>query len=956
MADKPTLRELQEENEILHKKLDAQNIDIQFENFFENNKAVMLEIDVTTKKILNANAAAVKFYGFQKDVLLNKTINDLNTLPDDEIKKLMEKALRKKSNFFEFKHKTAKGAVKDVEVYASSFYCKDNSYMFVTVLDITEHKQAENEIVKKNKEYETLNEEYAATNEELIEKNEEYATLNEEYKSQNENLIKAKEAAEESEIKFRQMTELLPQVIYECDINGKLTYVNKRAFEFYRYTQEDFEKGINFEQALIPEEVEEARKNIQKVFTGEEINNFEYTALRKDGTTFPALIYSSPIFRHNKPAGFRGVIIDISDIKNTEEELRIQNKKLNLITEIEKIGTFDWDLKTNSAIWNDEMFVIHGIPKQVPMPYENWKKCIHPEDKEITASILAESIQTKSPRYAEFRIVRPNGEIRYVRASAAVITDNKGTVTNSVGLTKDITEQTKAEQELISAKEKAEENEAKFKSIFDLSPQPISISSLTGELIEVNNKLCDISKYSKNELLGKKTVDLGFYSAEARAKFLNTLKETGQAENLELKFYDKNKSGIDTLTNATIIKLKGVPHILSMVADITKRKKAEAEIIRSKEKAEESDRLKTEFINNMSHEIRTPMNGILGFSELLGDSDLTPEKQSNYITIIKNSGKQLMRIIDDILEISKLETKQVKAVNKQICLNDLFIELFSIFDIKAKENNIPLYLKKGLPDKESTIITDSSKLSKILSNLLENALKFTNTGFVEFGYRLKNNFIEIFVKDTGIGIKPEKQKSIFERFSQEDKGVSEHLGGLGLGLSIAKENTELLGGTIFLESKKGKGSVFYINIPYKPANSGKKTINKNIHMENIKTNTILVAEDEEVNYIYIETLLEYFEKDIIILHATDGEQAIKLCKERADIDFVLMDLKMPNIDGYEATKQIKKFRPNLPIIAQTAYSTPEEKAKALSAGCDDFISKPISKEIFSKIINKYKTY
>ncbi len=956
MTQKPSYSEPEKENKLLRKKLNSINSDNKFNSFFENNKAVMLQLDVETKQIINANKAAVKFYGYSKEDLLQRKINDLNTLSADEINKQMQKAAKKRANLFEFKHKRADGTIKNVEVFASPFCVDDKTYMYVTIHDITKRKKSEEKIIKQNKEYEALNEEYAATNEELIEKNEEYATLNEEYKSQNDDLINAKEVAENSEMKFRQMTELLPQVVYECDISGKLTYVNKRAYEDFLYTKEDFEKGVNFEQALIPEEVEGARKNIQKVFTGEEISNYEYTALRKDGTTFPALIYSSPVYHNNKPAGFRGVIINISDIKRAEEELRIQNKKLNLITEIEKIGTFDWDLKTNSVVWNDEMFTIHDIPKKVPMPYEEWERTIHPDDKEKIVTILAESIQLKSPKYAEFRIIRPNGEIRFVRASATVITDNKGNVTNSIGVTKDITEFKKAEQELIIAKEKAEENEAKFKSIFDFSPQPISISSLSGELIEVNNKLCEISKYSKDELLGNTTIDLGFYSAETRVTFLNTIKETGQAKNLELKFNDKNKNGIDTLTNATIIKLNGIPRLLSMVTDITKRKKAEAETIKAKEKAEESDRLKTEFINNMSHEIRTPMNGILGFSELLSSQDLTPEKQKNYINIIQNSGKQLMRIIDDILEISKLGTKQVKAIDEKISLNDLLLELFSIFDIKAKENKTPLYLKKGLSDEESVILTDSSKLSKILSNLLENAVKFTNTGSIEFGYKLIQNKIEIFVKDSGVGIKPEKQEIIFERFSQEEKNVSEHRGGLGLGLSIAKENAELLGGKITLESEKGKGSTFFITIPYKPAKDNNITEIKNKKMENKKTNTILVVEDEEVNYIYIETLLEYFEKDIIVLHATDGKQAVDLCRERPDIDFVLMDLKMPIMNGYEATTEIKKFRPNMPIIAQTAYSTPEEKAKALTAGCDDFISKPISKEIFSKVINKYKKY
>jgi len=232
--------------------------------------------------------------------------------------------------------------------------------------------------------------------------------------------------------------------------------------------------------------------------------------------------------------------------------------------------------------------------------------------------------------------------------------------------------------------------------------------------------------------------------------------------------------------------------------DITELKKTEELLIIAKEKAEESDKLKTEFIQNMSHEIRTPMNAILGFVNILNNK-LSDDKFEHFTNIIKNSSNQLMRIIDDIIEISKLGTKQVKVKETIICLNDLLLEHFSYFNIKAKENKIALYLKKGLSDVESIIWTDETKLNKILSNLLENAIKFTHQGFIEFGYKLKKNKLEIYVKDTGIGIKTESQKKIFECFSQEEKKLSRNVGGLGLGLSIAKENVELFGGKITLK-------------------------------------------------------------------------------------------------------------------------------------------------------------
>ncbi|MEA3452606.1 MAG: PocR ligand-binding domain-containing protein [Bacteroidota bacterium] len=405
--------------------------------------------------------------------------------------------------------------------------------------------------------------------------------------------------------------------------------------------------------------------------------------------------------------------------------------------------------------------------------------------------------------------------------------------------------------------------------------------------------------------------------------------------------------------------INGITCFDGIELDISERKQLEFDLIKAKQKAEESNQLKTEFINNMSHEIRTPMNGILGFSKILDKPNLTDAKKRHYINIIQNSGNQLMRIIDDILEISKLGTKQVKFYAKEICLNDLLLELFSIFDIKAKENKTPLYLNKELSDKECIILTDETKLKKILSNLLENSLKFTNKGFIEFGYKIINNEIEIYVKDTGIGIKPESQKIIFERFSQEEKSLSRKVGGLGLGLSIAKENAELLGGKITLKSEKGKGATFFVTIPYKPVN--KETLKSNSENDKGKTTkkqdkyTILIVEDEEVNYLYIDTLLEDIELNLTTLHAKHGKEAVEICKENSEIDFVFMDLKMPIMSGFKATKLIKEFRPDLPIVAQTAYSTRDEKEQAFSAGCDDFISKPISEETLNEIINKYLT-
>ena len=399
--------------------------------------------------------------------------------------------------------------------------------------------------------------------------------------------------------------------------------------------------------------------------------------------------------------------------------------------------------------------------------------------------------------------------------------------------------------------------------------------------------------------------------------------------------------------------------IAVIFADITERKLLELMRIADKEKAEESKKLSNDFISNLSHEIRTPMNGILGFTKFLSDPTLTDIKRKHYVSIIQNSGNQLMRTMDDLLEFSKLGTKQVKTIEKEVCLNDFFFELFTVFDVKAKENKIPLYLRKGLSDKESTVLIDETKLNNVLGNLLENALKFTRNGFIEFGYKQIGSNLEIYVKDTGIGIKSDRQKSIFGRFSKEEKESSKNIGGLGLGLWIARENTDLLGGKITLTSKKDKGSTFFVTLPYAPAlsnlDNNSSTPNLKEEEEEAHKCNILIAEDEEINFLFLEILLKN-EVDLhcSIIHAKNGEEAVAICQKNPEIDFVLMDLKMPVMDGFEAIKLIKEFRPELPIVAQTAFSSAEDKERVFAAGFNDFLSKPISQEALSEVINKQK--
>jgi signal transduction histidine kinase/CheY-like chemotaxis protein len=371
-------------------------------------------------------------------------------------------------------------------------------------------------------------------------------------------------------------------------------------------------------------------------------------------------------------------------------------------------------------------------------------------------------------------------------------------------------------------------------------------------------------------------------------------------------------------------------------------------LIITKEKAEESEKLKTAFLQNISHEIRTPLNAILGFSDFLENQSLSPEKRKNFISIVKNSANQLLAVVSNTLTISSLETKQEKINNERFSLNTVIKELENVFKIQANLQKTELKTSVALSDSESEIITDKTKITQVLSNLVANALKFTHEGVVEFGYSLQENEIVIFVKDSGIGIKPEMINVIFERFRQADSSINRKYGGTGLGLSISKGYVELLGGKIWVDSEIDKGSTFYFTLPYKLLHFEEKAVNVELK-HTIKT--ILIAEDEEYNYILLVEMLK--EKGYALIHANNGREAVNICNSNPNIDLVLMDIKMPMMDGQVAAKQIKVNHPNLPIIAQTAYALEHEIKLYFGIGFDDYITKPIKREILLEKIVHY---
>jgi PAS domain S-box-containing protein len=375
----------------------------------------------------------------------------------------------------------------------------------------------------------------------------------------------------------------------------------------------------------------------------------------------------------------------------------------------------------------------------------------------------------------------------------------------------------------------------------------------------------------------------------------------------------------------------------------------------AKEHAEESDRLKSAFLANMSHEIRTPMNGILGFAQLLKEPNLSGDEQQEYIRIIEKSGARMLNIIHDIVDIAKIESGQMEVSLSETNINGQIEFIYDFFKPEAEQKEIQLFFKNHLSSKEAMIHTDREKIYAILTNLVKNAIKNTRKGSVEFGYEKKESDLEFFVKDTGGGIPRERQQAIFQRFIQADMSNKRAHDGAGLGLSIAKAYVEMLGGRIWVESEFGNGATFYFTIPYNTEygeiRTSKIIINKEHNSPPVKKLKILIVEDDEDSQRLMSLMVKKVGKELLM--CSNGYEAVEVCRNHPDLDLIMLDIKLPGISGYEVAGNIRQFNSGVIIIAQTAFAISGDREKALEAGCNDYITKPIKENVLLALIQKH---
>jgi PAS domain S-box-containing protein len=522
---------------------------------------------------------------------------------------------------------------------------------------------------------------------------------------------------------------------------------------------------------------------------------------------------------------------------------------------------------------------------------------------------------------------------------------------NMTHLISDMTFQKLEQMELNNALSISEE---RYRLVLENSLDAILLASPGGKIVSANRAACEMFQRSETEMRAIGLRDLVDIDVTRFTDLIEERAKTGKAKG-ELMMLRNGSYFPVELSTSVYTDQNGNPCSSMIIRDITERKNTEEQLIVAKEKAEESSRLKTAFLQNMSHEIRTPMNAIMGFAGLLSSNFNDKAKLEKFADIIGSRCNDLLDIINDILDIAKIESGQLPVNVEEFDLNELFAELSSFFaeyQNRIDKQHIAFRVKGSGEMSGCTIVTDKVKLKQIFINLINNAFKFTTEGKIEFGCKPgKDNNVLFYVSDTGIGIPEDKQKLIFERFVQLQHGLKLNVGGTGLGLPIVKGLVDLLGGELFIDSKPGKGAMFSFSIPYKTVQHVRQ-----VAMAGTKKNadlsgkTTLIVEDDLYNFEYLKEILS--ETGLSILHAGTGNDAINISLAQS-IDLILMDIRLPDIDGYETTRRIRQYKPHMKIIAQTAYAMHDEKQKAFNEGCDDYISKPTKKDLLLSMVNKH---
>jgi PAS domain S-box-containing protein len=936
--------------ELLVAKEHTEESEETYRMLFESiNDAVFISEYTENEKLGNfikVNDIACQRLGYTQSELLTKNAVDISSgKAKQSLGSKLQHLIETKHAIFESEHITKDGRIIPVEISTHVTTFRGKTVFHSIARDITERKQAENAIEK------------------ITER-----------------------------LKLATLASGIG--IWDWYIPANKLIWDMQMYKLYGFDEESkpevYDTWLN---GLHPDDRASSHEITQQALKGEKEYNVEFRVIWPDKTIHWLKSIGQVFYDENhNPMRMIGVNFDITKQKQIEQALRLNEEKFSKTFKSSVAALLVTRYADGFFVdMNEEYCHLVGYTRNelIGRKTTEFNIFVRPEDRQF---IINQLQQTGQIQNFEFQIRHRSGELKHVLFSQEIIdvVEEKVIVTSMFDITerkkgelllKERTEEIEAQNEeylqlneelsqtnseLFEAKERAEESEKQIKTMFSALNAGIAIMGIHGEVLEWNSTFINYFGYAPEEFKKLTTRDITHpddipqtmhYISQVINNHINSFR-------FEKRFLKKDGTAfwVD-LSGSALKKDDKVYAFLGVVYDITERKNIELqlqsqfnELKIAKEHAEESDRLKTAFLQNMSHEIRTPMNAIMGFSNLLLENSDNKAKLRKFTEIINQRCNDLLDIINDILDISKIESGLLPINIEETNLNEVFAEIsvfFKEYQKRIEKHHIKLVSHFfGAPEDEY-ILTDKVKLKQIFINLISNAFKFTDEGRIDCGCKFDTNHNLLFyVTDTGIGIPEEKHQYVFERFAQLQQGSKRNIGGTGLGLSIVKALVNLLGGQVFLESEPGKGSTFSFTIPYKPSQHSYAQPSQadSTNNENFRDKTILVVEDDYYNAQYISEVLTG--TGLNIVQAYNGKQAIEISLSQP-INLVLMDIRLPDIDGYEATRQIMQHKASLKIVAQTAYAAHDEKQKALSAGCVDYISKPTKRDVLLSVISKH---
>lgn len=848
-----------------------------------NNMTSAIYIQDREGIFLDVNKGACMYYGYDKEEIIGKSPDFLSAPGINnyvEVKACVEEAFNGNPQQFEFWGKRKNGEIfpKQMNLFKTVYNGKDAVIAFG--LDISGRRAAEQELAK-------------------------------------------------SEERYRALFNYAPVGIFLIDKNGIVVNVNETFCRQMGYMIDELiGHKIN---VIVPDDIQPLIiPNLEKIFRDKVL----YSRVQnktKDGELKTMELIENLIVLPNGEEGILSIAMDITEQVKAEMTLRMseaRNKAIisaipDLFFRIDKDGNFI------DIVVDDPSKLISPPDKSIG---KNCTELLPPNLAEITLNAIKTTIRTGELIQFDYSLNIQN-ETQWFDARVV-----KSGPDEALAIIRDISERQRAEEEI-------KQKSSFIETLLDSIPNPLFYMDNKGKYIGINQSFREFYQLENKDIIGKTLFEIDSFEVASTNAASDQLifdgKESLQVLDRTVRLRNGGERDVIITKSAFRDSENRIAGLIGMITDITQRKKMEQDLLNAKDKAEESDRLKTAFLNNLSHEIRTPLNAIVGFSELLNE-DYPEDQKTGFIEIINNNSDQLLHIIDDVLSVSRLDSEKIPVENEVFSLHEMFDSLYSTFASDAAKHGVFLYPPTLHPDIPDRIYHDKGKIRQVLSGFLENAIKYTIKGSIEMDCELLENQFCFWVKDTGIGIGPKDQKRVFDRFFRANEVQIKAIRGNGLGLSIARGLIELIGGKIGLESEPGTGTKFYFNIPVldNPGPYVKPSLVSH-GISNWSGYNVLIVEDEPDNYNYLVSILQTRVKSV--LNATTGEEAIRLAGEN-HIHVVLMDLKLPGIDGIEATRAIKAIKPDLPVIAVSAFTQHEEIKRAMDAGCISYITKPLNKE------------